>query len=89
MPMVGAASGDYTCIADAMWYGKPVLTNRVGANLHLEDRVIFFDDSQDLQMKLTQLEDEDYYNEVCENTIKAARKKNNMFNLLIELYNNL
>ena len=65
------------------------MTNRVRANAHLGDRVIFYDDARDLQEKLRELDDEVRYRRVCEQTRERALASNNIYALLTALVRDL
>lgn len=86
VPVHGDASGDYTSIADAAWYGRPVLTNRVAANAHMGDRVLFYDGPDELEERLRALEDPRRWREASARAQRAARRKNDLFALLERVF---
>lgn len=73
---------DSTCISDAMWYGKPVITNETRATKHLRDYVFFIKNAEDMTLILHELDDPQFYKKVSQKIMTYARKKNNIFNLL-------
>ncbi|MBU1075810.1 MAG: hypothetical protein KKH98_00865 [Spirochaetes bacterium] len=75
-------STDSTCISDAIWYGKPVITTRVEATEHLKDYAFFVENAQDIRLVIEKLEDPKYYRKVTERIQKYAREEYNIFNLL-------
>lgn len=89
IPFTGEIKTDYTSISDAIWYGKPVLTNRVQANAHLADRVTFYRDARDLRVKLGRLRETSSYREQCERTKIRARANHNLHELLLTMYGDL
>ena len=89
IPFTGEILTDYTSIADAIWYGRPVLTNRVQANAHLGDRVTFYTGPSDLRRKLDALRDDDFYAAACDRTKLHARANHNLHDLLLKMYREL
>ena len=89
LPVRGEMGGDYTSIADAAWYGRPVLTNRVTANAHMADRVVFFEGAAELAERVRELAQPRHYEEVSQRVQEAARRKNDLLGLLIGLYQDL
>lgn len=88
-PVRGEAAGDYTSVADAVWYGRPVLTNRVRPNAHLGDRVVFYDGPDELEARLGELEDPARWREASARALEVARRKNDLFALLERVYRDL
>ncbi len=86
VPVRGRAEGDYTCIADAAWYGRPVLTNRVAANAHMGDRVLFYDGPGELEARFRELEDPARWRESSSRAREAARRRSDLFALLERVY---
>jgi hypothetical protein len=86
VPVHGDAAGDYTSIADAAWYGRPVLTNRVAANAHMGDRVLFYGRPDELEARFRELEDPERWREASSRALEAARRKNDLFALLERVY---
>ncbi|MBW2979919.1 radical SAM protein [Candidatus Woesearchaeota archaeon] len=80
---------DYTSLSEAMWYGKPIITNKVKANKHLSKFLLFANNSDEISHHLKQLEDKDFYNTISEKTVAFARGDNSLFTLLLHLYNDL
>ncbi len=89
LPLVGNAGMDYTTIADAIWYGKPVLTNRVPGNAHMGDRVLFYEDARSLARRLEELQDPNTYERTSERIRAASRASCDFFGLLFRLYEDL
>ena len=89
LPFRGKVRGDYTVISDALWYGKPILTTRVQANAHLDDRLTFFSDAHSLRRELLRLEDDAFYKEPSQRVMEIARQKHNLLDLLTQMYLNL
>ncbi len=87
--MGGEAYGDYTSIADALWYGKPVLVNRVRSTVHLEGRVIFYEDAVDLATSLRLLANEEHYRATSARVREATRAKHDLFSLLLRVFEEL
>ncbi len=89
LPARGNAAGDYTSIADAAWYGRPVLTNRVPANAHMGDRVRFYEGADELEARLGELRDPVGWREASRRALEAARRKNDLYALLERVYRDL
>ncbi len=89
IPVTGEVHTDYTSVADAIWYGKPVLTNLVRANAHLADRVSFYSDAHDLRVKLDLLRDEAFYEASQKTTRARARANHSLHGLLLAMYREL
>ena len=85
----GAPYTDYTSIAEAMWYGKPVIANEVHANRHQRDYLLMAETKAQVATHLERLEDALYYRAVSEKTATYARANNNLIELLVTLYQNL
>ncbi len=86
LPVLGNAEGDYTSAADAIWYGKPVLTNPVKAQTHMADRLLLYRSPQELARHLEVLSDPISYAQVCARVRCLARDKNNLFSLLVRAW---
>lgn len=82
LPVRDTAEGDYTSAADAMWYGKPVLTQLVRANRHLADRVLLYRDAEELAAHLRLLAEPARYAQISAGVRAAARRRNSLFELL-------
>jgi hypothetical protein len=88
-PARGDAAGDYTSIADAVWYGRPVLTNPVPPNAHMGDRVVFYEGPGELEARFRELEDPDRWRAASARALEGARRKNDLFALLERVYRDL
>lgn len=73
---------DSTCISDAIWYGKPVLTTKTMATDHLKNHAFFIHNTKDMKTILHKLKDRSFYENMTKKITKYARKENNIFNLL-------
>jgi hypothetical protein len=89
LPVLGWALGEYTCIADAIWFAKPVLTSPVQATLQLSDRVRLCGDDAAFVGELGALGDPERY-AACARTAQAyGRREHDLLELLIRLYQRL
>ncbi|MBN1899359.1 MAG: hypothetical protein JW827_11325 [Spirochaetes bacterium] len=73
---------DSTCISDALWYGKPIITNDVKATYHLKEHAFFIKGPEDFKSILNKLNDPAYYMKVTRKIMNYARKEYNIYNLL-------
>ncbi|MBN1899613.1 MAG: hypothetical protein JW827_12630 [Spirochaetes bacterium] len=78
----GIVRYDSACISDALWYGKPVITNQTMATEYMKDYIFFIRDGSDLQNVLQRLEDPAFLQKVSEKAMRYARKENNIYNIL-------
>jgi hypothetical protein len=86
MPVRGCAAGDYTSIADAAWYGLPVVTNSVRANAHMGGRVVHFEGANEFAARLHELQDADRLSVVSRRIRAETRDRNALLSLLQQVY---
>jgi hypothetical protein len=89
LPAIGLATGEYTCISDALWFGKPVLTSPVHATLALPDRVTLCEDDAAFVRQLAALRDPARHAERSRAALTIGRREHNLLELLIRLYRDL
>jgi hypothetical protein len=89
LPVVGLALGEYTCIADAIWFGKPVLTSPVKATRAIPDRVTLCDDDVAFVRELDALRDPELYARRARTARSIGRREHDLLELLIRLYRDL
>ena len=82
----GRHETDYTSLCDASWYGKPVIANRVKANRHLENILLFVEgDDRPLADALNVLNDRREYEERSKIARAYAREKQNLHSVLLDM----
>gem|GEM_PF-3425137 len=71
-----------TCISDAIWYGKPVITTKVEATEHLKDYALFAKNAKDVKRFLKKLDDPEFYKKITRKTINYGRKEFDIYKIL-------
>lgn len=89
LPLIGVARGDLTCISDALWYGRPVLTTRTAATGHLDGVVTFFEHPSDVARALARLHEEHEYQAVSARSRAHAREHHDFYGLLFDVFDGL
>ncbi|MDD5066209.1 MAG: hypothetical protein PHF84_04115 [bacterium] len=73
---------DSGCISDALWYGKPVITNKTLATRYLKNHVLYVASGREFGEALKKLEDPEFYRQVSRKAMDYAGRENNIFSLL-------
>jgi hypothetical protein len=85
----GRHTTDYTCLSEAMWYGIPIITNRVAATRHLRGVVSLVKNQRQLGRALERLDGATTRERCSQKLLRHARQHNNLDALLLALYHDI
>jgi hypothetical protein len=77
----------FTFISDAMWYGIPIITNKVNATSFLGKNLFFVNTKKDFVSAISALNEPKKYKEISSKLCEYAYKNHNIWDILISIYN--